>query len=467
MNVTIEEVNSIKRKLTVELPEETALTSRKKHLDAYTRKARLKGFRPGKAPRAMVAKIYADELRREVLEELVSEYVPNILTEHKLEPLGLPMLESVDYQEGQPFKFTVSVELKPVFDTPQWKGLELEKVKTEITEEMVDKKVQQLRFSLGVVKKLPEDRPLDKGDLANITYQGYDGEKPVAQIKAGPFNVELGSDRLTPEFEAGLLGMRAGETKDIMVAMPQDIANKQLAGKEIALRTTLNEIRWRELPELDDELAKDLGLEGVETLAALKERIKADLDKEQKDQDDRLYNQQLTTLLAKSVTIDLPSVMVESEVNSKVEIMRRNFSRNGLDFSKMGLDLALLRERFRPSAEKSVTAALVLDQIARDNNIQISDEDIEKEFQEMSRDYGQPPELLRDYYQSKNLMDNLREGLRIGKTLELIKAEAKIVEVEKIDPEKLGADDDLAARSTGLAGPEGEPQEAPAAETAE
>lgn len=467
MNVTIEEVNSIKRKLTVELPEETALTSRKKHLDTYTRKARLKGFRPGKAPRAMVAKIYADELRREVLEELVSEYVPNILKEHKLEPMGLPMLESVDYQEGQPYKFTVSVELKPVFDTPQWKGLELEKVKTEITEEMVDKKLQQLRLSLGVVKKLPEDRPLDKGDLANITYQGYDGEKPVAQIKAGPFNVELGSDRLTPEFEAGLMGMRAGETKDIMVTMPQDIANKQLAGKEIVLRTTLNEIRWRELPELDDELAKDLGLEGVETLAALKERIKTDLDKEQKDQDDRLYNQQLTTLLAKSVTIDLPSVMVESEVSSKVEIMRRNFSRNGLDFSKMGLDLALLRERFRPGAEKSVTAALVLDQIARDNNIQITDEDIEKEFQEMSRDYGQPPELLRDYYQSKNLMDNLREGLRIGKTLELIKAEAKIVEVEKIDPEKLGADDDLPSRSTFLADADGEPQEAPAAESAE
>lgn len=463
MNVTIEEINSIKRKLTVELPEEAAQKSRKKHLDTYARKARLKGFRPGKAPRTMVAKIYADELRREVLEELVSENMPAILEEHKLDPIGMPMLEDVDYEEGQPFKFTVSVELKPVFETPQWKELELQKVKSEVTDEMVDKKLEELRFSLGVVKKVDEDRPLEKGDMANITYKAYDGEKEVPQIKATPFNVELGGDRLTPEVEAGLTGMKAGETKDIPVKLPEDIGDKQLAGKNIVLRTTVNDIRKRDMPELDDELAKDLGIEGVETLGALKEHIRADLAKENENQADRMFNQQLTTALAGLVNIDVPSAMVEREVGSKVENMRRNFNRNGMNFNKMGLDVNLLRERFRPGAVKSVTAALVLDQIARENNVQITDEDIDSELKEMSGEYNQPVEVLRDYYQSKDLIDNLREGLRIGKTLDMIKNAAKIVEVDKIDKEKLGGEDEPATRSTPFLNEE-EQAETPAAE---
>ena len=438
MNVTIEEVNSIKRKLTVELPEEEARQARKKHLDNYARQARLKGFRPGKAPRDLVARLYAEELRREVLEELVSTHVPNALEEHKLEPVGMPMLEDVDYEEGKPFRFTVMVELKPQFESPQWRGLELQKQKRGIDDAAVDKKLEELRFSLGTVKKVEEDRPLEKGDLANISYQGYEGEKVLTDMKAGPFNVELGSDRLTPEFEAGLPGMRAGEIKDIQVNMPEDLDDKKLAGKQIVLRTTVHELRKRELPELDDELAKDLGIDGVETLAALKDRIRQDLTKEAAEADDRRYNRQLTQILADLVKIDVPTAMVDREVSNKIENMRQNFGRNGMDFKKMGVDIGMLRDRFRPQAAKSVTAALVLDQIARENGITVSEEDIDKELAEMSEEYGQPVEVLRDYYKSKDLMENLREGLKIGKTLDMIKEQAQIVEVEQIDPARLG-----------------------------
>lgn len=464
MNVTIEEVNSIRRNLTVELPEEEAKEKHKKHLDGYARKARLKGFRPGKAPRNLVAKLYADELRRAVLEELVSEKVPGILEEHKLDPIGMPMLEDVDYEEGKPFKFIVSIELKPQFDTPEWKGLELQKLKSEVTDEMVEKKLEELRFSLGTVKKVEEDRPLEKGDLANITYQGFDGDREMPDMKAGPFNVELGSDRLTPEFEAGLTGMKVGEEKDIPVKLPEDIADKKMAGKDIILRTKVSEIRKRELPDLDDELAKDLGIDGVETLAALKERIKSDLAKENENQTDRMFNQQLTHTLSNLVSIDVPTVMVDREVSAKVENMRQNFSRNGMDFKKMGLDLALLRERFRPAAVKSVTAALVLDKIAGDNNIEINDEDIDRELTEMSAEYGQPVNVLRDYYQSRGLMDNLREGLRIGKTLDMIKEAAKVVEVDKIDPEKMGTEDSLAEQSAPFVTADSQSDEAAEAE---
>ncbi|UQZ89518.1 trigger factor [Deltaproteobacteria bacterium Smac51] len=433
MNVNIEEVSSIKRKLTIELPEETADKTRKKHLDNYARKARLKGFRPGKAPKSLVAKAYAEELHREVVEELVGETMPTVLSDHKLEPVGMPLLENVDYEDGQPFKFTVSVEIRPTFESPKWQGLDLKKLKSEVNDEMVDKKLEELRFSLATVKTVEEDRPLVRGDLANITYQGYDGENIITDMKAGPFNVELGSDRLTPEFEQGLEGMKAGETKDIEVVMPEDLEDKKMAGKHVTLRTTVNEVRQRELPELDDEFAKDMGIDDVETLEALKAKIRADLQKEQENVAEREFNKQLTDILASLVEIEVPSAMVDREVTAKIETMRNNFGRNGLNFKKMGIDVMMLRDRFRPEAVKNVTAALVLDQIARDNHIEITDEDIEKELAEMSEDYGQPVEVLRDYYKSRNLMDNLREGLKVGKTLEMIREQANITEVDKLE----------------------------------
>ncbi len=438
MNVTIEEVNSIKRKLTVELPEEEARNVRKKHLDAYTKKARLKGFRPGKAPRSMVAKIYAEELRREVLEELVSENMPAILEEHKLEPVGMPQLEDVDYEEGKPFKFMVSVELKPQFQSPEWRGLELERVQGEVDGEMVAKKLEELRFSLGTVKQVEEDRGLEKGDLANLTYKGFEGERELPGMGGGPYNIDLDRDQMIPGFALGLMGMKAGETRDITATIPEDAENKALAGKEIRLHTTLNEIRRRELPELDDELAKDMGLDGVETLEALRDHIRRDLVKEKEERDDNMFNRQLTQILSGLVQIDVPTVMVEREVANKLETMRQNFGRNGMDFKKMGIDVGMLRQRFRPDAVRSVTAALVLDQIGRENNIEITDEDLERELQNMSADYHQPVEVLREYYKSQGLMDNLREGLKVAKTLDMIKAQARIAEVAQISPERLG-----------------------------
>lgn len=438
MNVTIEEVNSIKRKLTVELPEEAARNVRKKHLDAYAKKARLKGFRPGKAPLTMVAKVYAEELRREVLEELVSETMPAVLEEHKLEPMGMPQLEDVDYEEGKPFKFMVSVELKPQFTSPEWRGLELERVKGEVTDEMVAKKLEELRFSLGAVKKVEEDRGLEKGDLANLNYKGFEGERELSGMGGGPYNIDLDRDQMIPGFIEGLLGMKAGETRDITATIPADAENKALAGKEIRLHTTLNEIRRRELPELDDELSKDLGIDGVETLDALRVKIRQDLVKEKEDRDDNMFNRQLTQSLAGLVNIDVPTVMVERELTNKVETMRQNFGRNGMDFKKMGIDVGMLRQRFRPDAVRSVTAALVLDQIGRENSIEITDEDIERELGTMSEDYHQPVEVLREYYKSQGLMDNLREGLKVGKTLDMIKAQARIVDVDQLNPERLG-----------------------------
>ena len=454
MNVTIEEINSIKRKLIVELPEEDARKAWRKLLDAYVRKAQLKGFRPGKAPRDMVARIYAEELKREVTEELVNEAVPAILKEHDLTPMGLPALDEVDYQDDLPRKFSVLVELKPVFDTPEWRGLKLQRPKSRVDDELVGKKLEELRQSLATVKKLDEDRPLVMGDLASVSYRAYDEKgTELPKYGGGPFNIDLVESRqMTPGFIEGLLGMKAGETRDITVTLPEDAVDRKMAGRKLKLAATVLELKIRELPDLDDEFAKDLGLNDVETLEALKERLHRDLLKDEADQADRLFNHQLTGRLADLVAMDLPSFMVEREISSRLKNLGSSFARGGMDFQKMGVDPAQLRERLRPRAEKSVTAALVLDQIGRDNKVEVSPEDIEAELVEMSREYGQPPEVLRDYYRSHNMMDSLKEGLRISKTLDLIKAQAKIEEVERLEPGAVPPEDDWPDQPAALPG---------------
>jgi len=442
MNVTIEEVNSIKRKLIVELPEEDARKVWRKLLDTYVRKAKLKGFRPGKAPRDMVAKVYAEELKHEVTEELVSEAVPAILKDHDLTPMGAPVLDQVDYQDNLPLKFSVLVELKPVFDTPQWQGLNLKRPRSRVDDELVAKKLEELRQSLATVKNLEEDRPLVMGDAASVIYRAFD-ENGVELPKhgGGPFNIDLvESHRTTPGFIEGLVGMKAGETRDITVTLPEEAEDRKMAGRPLKLVTTVLDAKVRELPDLDDEFAKDLGLEEVETLEALKERLHRELLKDEADQAERLLNHQVTGQLADLVSLDLPTVMVERELSNRLQTLNSSFA-GGMDFKKMGVDVAQLRERLRPRAEKSVAAALVLDQIGRDNQVEVTPEDIEAELVEMSKEYGQPPEVLRDYYKSHNLMENLREGLRISKTLDLIRAQAVIEEVERVEPA-----DDLTGR---------------------
>ena len=468
MNVTIEEVNSIKRKLIVELPEEDVRKAQRKLLDSYVKKAALKGFRPGKAPRAMVARVYAEELKREVTEELVAEAVPAALKKHDLTPMGPPLLDNVDYQDELPLKFSIIVELKPVFTTPEWRGLDLKRPRSRVDDELVAKKLEELRLSLSTMKTLEEDRPLVMGDTASVIYQAYD-EQGVEQpgYGGGPFNVDLlESHRMTPGFIAGLEGMKAGETKDITVTMPEGAEDPKIAGRTLKLVTTVKEVLVRELPDLDDEFAKDLGLDGVETLPALKERLMEDLLKEEADNIDNLLNHQVTGKLAELVSLDLPTIMVEREITNRFNTLKSNF--RGLDFKAMGVDAGRLRERIRPRAEKSVTAALILDQIGQENQVEVTPEDIEAELIEMSREYGRPVEGLRHYYTSHNLMDNLREGLRISKTLDLIKAQAAVEEVEQLelgapaDQEDLG-DDRPAAAALGAALSEaGEPEPEPA-----
>jgi len=433
MNVTIEEVNSIRRKLIVELPEEDARKTWRKLLDAYVRKARLKGFRPGKAPRDMVARVYAEELKQEITEELVSEAVPAILKEHDLTPMGTPVLDQVDYQDGLPLKFSVLVELKPVFTTPEWQGLRLQRPRSRVDGEMVAKKLEELRQSLAVVKKLDEDRPLAMGDVASVSYRAY-GENGAELPKygSGPIDLDLVDSRRMPAgFIEGLVGLTAGQTKEITVTLPQELDDPKMAGRTLKLAATVHELKVRELPDLDDEFAKDLGLDGVETLAALEERLRRDLLKEEADRADRLLNLQLTGRLADLVNLDLPTVMVEREMSRRFAAVTSNFTKTA--FQDMGVDPVQLRERLRPRAEKSVAAALVLDQIGLDNQVKVSPEEVEAELADMSREYGQPVEVLRDYYKSHNLMENLLEGLRIGKTMDIIKAQAVIEEVDKME----------------------------------
>jgi trigger factor len=293
---------------------------------------------------------------------------------------------------------------------------------------LVDKKIEELRQSLATVRKSDEDRPLVMGDAASVSYRAFDENgTELPKYGGGPFNIDLvESRRMTPGFIAGLVGMKAGETRDIAVTLPQEAEDRKMAGRTLRLAATVLELKVRELPALDDEFVKDLGIDDVETMEALKERLRRDLLKEEDDQADRLLNQQVSGQLADLVTMDLPTVMVEREVANRLRNLRSNFA----DFKKMGVDQETLRERIRPRAEKSVAAALVLDQIGRDNQVEVSPEDIEAELAEMGQQYGQPPEVLRDYYKSHNLMDNLKEGLRIQKTLDLIKAQAVVEEAE-------------------------------------
>ena len=440
MNISIEEISKIKRKMTVELPPADAAKVREKHLNKLVSQASIKGFRPGKAPKSLVAKIYAEHLISTVTEELISEYMPKAMEEKALNPVGLPALEKIDNDENR-FAFEVSFEIMPVLEEIKWQGLALNKEKYQVTDEMIDKNLDDVRQKLSTLKNVEEDRELlPEGDVAEISYQGYDeAGNELDSLRSPNFTVEMGTNHAPTEFEKNLPGMKKGEVRETEISFPASIQDKKVAGKTLKVKATLHGIKVRELPALDDELAKDLGLENVDTLDALKNKIREDLTSELEKKAAKGMNKQLTDLLAEMISDEVPEALVEQETKTMVASLKADFQRNGIQLGQLGMDEARLAEDYRPKAVVAVKAALVLEKIAKDNNIETSDSDLEAEYEKLAKEYGQEKSVIKDFHEKNKLVDNLRHAVKVARTLELIKEAAQITEVEPKAPAEAAA----------------------------
>ena len=422
MKSTIEDVSSVKKKLHIQVAPDTIAQEMVKAVADAAKKAKIPGFRPGKAPKAVVERHYAAEIETEVMNKLITDSYLQALQEHNLNPVDVPSITNISpFDKAAPLNYTAVVEVRPNIELGVYDGIEVKEESVAVSDEELNQTIDRLRDMYAQLEVV-EDRPLEKNDTAIIDFEGSRDGKTIEGAKAADYMLSLGSDSLIPGFEEQLVGMKRGETRTLNVTFPADYSNKELAGKDAQFVVSLKEIKKKVLPELNDEFAKDIG--NNKSVDELKEGIKKDIEIRKKNE---LASSQREALLSKLVdahTFDVPGGMVERELQSMARSQATRLARRGVDVNSF--DYAKFREENKDLAEKRVKGILLLDVIAEKEKLDVTDDEVSSAIAVMARSAGKTVAEVKKYYESlEGGLDNMKSSLAREKTLSLLLSRAK------------------------------------------
>ena len=387
---------------------------------AYTKARKsimIPGFRKGKAPRKMIEAMYGTHVFYEDgLEEIFPEvYDFAVAKQEGFKAIGRPSLTDMQISDDNIVTLTITTDVYPEVTLGQYKGLEVEKTEPTVTDEQIQAELDNMAKNVASTENV--DRPAEMGDTANIDFEGFDNGVPFDGGKGENFDLKLGSGSFVPGFEEQIVGMSAGEEKDIDITFPQDY-HKELAGKAVVFHVKVNKITVTIVPAQDDEFAKDVS--EFDTLEALKADIRAKaLEKAQKQADSAFENAAVEKA-AENTTVDMPNALVEKELDIQMERFGYQLQMSGYSMEQyakmMGGDVNTMRNAFRPTAEKQAKISVTLEKIAEVENLTVTEEDIEEEFQSMAKQY----EMEEDKIKEMVPMDELTESLKTRKAVKLI-----------------------------------------------
>ncbi|HDR15808.1 MAG TPA: trigger factor [Desulfobacteraceae bacterium] len=432
MKTTVEEITSTMKKIIVEIGEDEVARKLDEAYHSLSRNVKIPGFRPGKAPRSVLETRFGDQVREDVSREFVANTFPAAITEADMNVLGYPQIEKDVPTKGKPFTYSASMEVRPAFEVKDFKGVEVQKEKVEVTDEQVQARLDAIVQSHGKLKPVDDRETIEENDYVVLDYKAFEGEEPIEDTSAENYMLHVGSGDFHPIFEKSLIGIEKGVEKDIEVDFEETFHHTKLAGKHIRFHVVVSDIKTVELPPLDDDFARGLGGDFAD-LEDLKTKVRESMLLEMERRTDKEAKQRLLEKISASVQVDLPRILVDSELNYAIDSVKQNLARSGLSVEKAGISDEKLSEELLPASEKRVKEMLVLGQIARQENLQLEDQDLDDAFNSMAAAASQPPDVLRRYYESKGIIDNLKEKLLEEKTLKYLIDNANVIEVSSLE----------------------------------
>ncbi len=426
LQTELEDISPVKKKLRVEVPVETVLAEYNRVAANYRRHARIAGFRPGKAPVALVKRRYRKDIRQDVLRKLIPETYDQSIRERKIRPLGQLQLEQVDFNEGEPLVYEAVVETLPEFEIPEYKGLEIRLEKKAPDEESVTRELEQLRGRHAPLISVSDRKEARDGDYAVVDLVGKyvpDGDDAIRQENT---TIRVGDERTQQDFNQALQGMDVGGEKTFVVDYPQDYPEEKLAGRRVRFNLQLNDIKVKDLPELNDEFAKDLG--DFDDLDQLREQIRQGLSSQWQQARDSSIRRQLIERLSEANRFQVPEILVEERIDNKIRDVAYNLARQGVDPSKANLDWNRIRDDLRQDAEQEARAALVLSEIAEAENLEVEPSELEAELRQTAEALNQPLEKIRQRFHDEESRADLRNRIRRRKALELLVEHSAVTE---------------------------------------
>ena len=390
------------------------------------------GFRKGKAPRKMIEKLYgAHVFYEDGLEEIFPEIYKFAVVEQDVKAIGRPNLTDMDISEEGIVTITLTTELYPEVTLGDYKGLEVEKAEVAISDEQVEAELD--RMAQNVASTETVERAAQMGDTANIDFEGFDNGVAFDGGKGEAFDLKLGSGSFVPGFEEQIVGMSAGEEKDIDITFPEDY-KAELAGKAVVFHVKVNKVTETNVPAKDDEFAKDVS--EFDTLDALKADIRAKAEEQAQKQADSAFEQACVEKAAENTTVEMPKALVEAELDNQMERFGYQLQMSGYSMDAyakmMGGDIATMRNAFRPAAEKQAKINVTLNKIIEAEGISVSDEDIAAEYENLAKQY----ELELDKVKEMVPADEIKNNLEIRKAVKVIVDAAVAVAPKKESADK-------------------------------
>jgi len=424
MKTTWTVVEKSKGELKVTINGEVWVQAQEKAFDKLAKNVEVDGFRKGQAPKGLAKRQVSEQnILMEAVDEVAQAALIAGLKEHDLNPIARPEL-GLDTITAEEVTMTFTIQVKPEVKLASYKGLEVKKEEVTVSAEEVDAKVAELREQFAELV-LKETGNVEDKDTAVIDFEGFKDGEAFEGGKGENYALEIGSNSFIPGFEEQVIGMGTNEEKEISLSFPENYGAEQLAGQAVVFKVKVNEIKQRELPEVNDEFAKEANQEGIETLADLKSKFETELlaEKSKKAEDDA--NNQLLTLVVDASEVDIPEILIEEETDSLLEDFQRRIESQGFNmeqFSQItGQKESDLREQMKVDAANKVKVRLVLDEIAKQENIGFTDEEIEHEYQEIASAYGMEIDKVKELAS----VDTIGYDLRLRKAFNIIRESAK------------------------------------------
>ena len=405
-------------------------------------KFNIDGFRKGKAPRSIIEKHFGEGVFFEdAINNLFQTAYPEALNELDLEVIDSPQADFSEIGKGKPLTVTIDVAVYPVVEVKDYKGIEVEQVDPEVTDEDVDRDIEAMRKRNS--RMVVADRPVENGDTVILDYAGFVGDEQFQGGTAENQELKIGSGMFIPGFEEQLIGVKAGESKDVVVTFPEEYQAKELAGKEAVFKCKVHEVKFEELPELDDEFAKDVS--EFDTLAELRDDARARILESVKLQCENEAKDKVIAQVYENNKIEAPATMVADEMDRMIQELEQQMRYQGLNIQQYlqftGSTLDDFRNEIKPEAEKRVATRIVLRSIGEVENVEVTDEDLDKELQRMSEAYNTDPENIKKMLGEENLAF-FRKDIALTKVMDMLYNEAKITLVKAKDLEAKKAEEE-------------------------
>lgn len=419
------EAETCKKELVIEIPAEVVRREVEKVTNQFRRVARIPGFRRGHARPSLVRQHFRDDIRNEVVQSLVPKFFSDVVKEQNLSVVGRPHFEDLKFEDDQPLTCKATFEIVPEFELGEYKGLEVEEEPDTVADTDVDQALEELRERAATFEVVA-DRPAENDDYVYVSYQGREGnDHSKDPIEARQAVVHVGGEGTVPAFTDNLLGATPGETREFDVTYPDDAAQKSLAGKTIRYRVEVQSIKKKVVPPLDDDLAKSVS--ESETLAELRDEVRAGLEKQRKRQVENGAMKKLLEQLLKRHEFAAPQTLVEGQLDRRLERLVTQLVAQGIDPRTTEVDWRKIREESRPEAGEEVRGSLILSRIAEAEGLEVSDEEVDEIVRDLAAERRETPAALKTRLTREGGLDTLKSTRRNQKALELIYRNAKII----------------------------------------